>query len=88
MQIPSGEGEEMVNSLLVTQGNFVTCRKFIILTTRGFATCGRNYTIPSPPPEGITSMIQRFFPAEMNSQRWTASPISRHRERSASSSTS
>ena len=22
MQIPSGEGEEMVNSLLVTQGNF------------------------------------------------------------------
>ena len=102
MQIPSGEGEEMVNSLLVTQVNcnspshglavvvkkripttwgsasrgwnlffttpakpwlgelklpFVTRRKFIIPTTRGFATCGRNYTIPSPPPEGITSIL-------------------------------
>ena len=100
MQIPSGEGEEMVNSLLVTQGNFnspshglavvvkkripttrgsasrgwnlfftmpakpgpgelklpfVARRKFIIPTILGFATCGRNYTIPSPPPEGIMS---------------------------------
>jgi hypothetical protein len=106
MQIPSGEGEEMVNSLLVTQVNcnspshglavvvkkripttwgsasrgwnlffttpakpwlgelklpFVTRRKFIIPTTRGFATCGRNYTIPSPPPEGITSMQLHVF---------------------------
>ena len=105
MQIPSGEGEEMVNSLLVTQGNFnspshglavvvkkripttrgstsrgwnlffttpakpwleelklpfVTRRKFIIPTTRGFATCGRNYIIPSPPPEGITSIHIAF----------------------------
>ena len=102
MLIPSGEGEGMVNSQLVTQGNFnspshglavvvkkripttrgsasrgwnlffttpakpwlgelklpfVTCRKFIIPTTRGFATCGRNYTIPSPPPEGISSVM-------------------------------
>ena len=101
MLIPSGEGEGMVNSQLVTQGNFnspscglavvvkkriptmrggasrgrnlffttpakpwlgelklpfVTRWEFIIPTTRGFATCGRNYTIPSPPPEGITSL--------------------------------
>ena len=105
MQIPSGEGEEMVNSLLVTQGNcnspshglavvvkkripttrgsascgrnlffttpakpwhgelklpFVTCRKFIILTTPGFATCSRNYTVPSPPPEGIKSFVLKL----------------------------
>ena len=68
MQIPSGEGEEMVNSLLVTQGNcnspshgLAVVVKKIIPTTRGFATCGRNYTVPSLPPEGITSMSRMDY---------------------------
>ena len=49
MQIPSGEGEEMVNSLLVNQGNFnspshglAVVVKKRIPTTRGSASCGWN----------------------------------------------
>ena len=30
--------------------------KFIIPTNCGFATHGRNYTVPSPPPEGIEAL--------------------------------
>ena len=62
----------MVNFPLVTQVNlnlksiplndelkfpFVTHGEFIIPTTCGFATRGRNYTIPTPPPEGIAAFI-------------------------------
>ena len=58
MQIPSGEGEEMVNSLLVTQGNFnspshglAVVVKKRIPTTRGSASRGRNlfFTTPAKP---------------------------------------
>jgi hypothetical protein len=49
MQIPSGEGEEMVNSLLFTQGNcnspshgLEVVVKKIIPTTRGSASHGWN----------------------------------------------
>ena len=70
MKIPSGGGVGMVNSPLVTQVNlnsyhsnecgelklpFVTCGEFIIPTTCGFTTRDRNYTIPTPPPEGIAA---------------------------------
>ena len=83
MQIPSGEGEEMVNSLLVTQGNcnspshgLAVVVKKIIPTTQGSASRGwnlffttpakllklpfvthRKFIIPSPLPEGITSIF-------------------------------
>ena len=36
----------------------MTCGEFIIPTTHGFATRGRNYTIPTPPPEGIEAIPQ------------------------------
>ena len=58
MQIPSGEGEEMVNSLLVTQGNcnspshgLAVVAKKRIPTTRGSASHGRNlfFTMPAKP---------------------------------------
>ena len=58
MQIPSGEGEEIVNSLLVTQGNcnspsqgLAVVVKKRIPTTRGFAFHGWNlsFTTPSKP---------------------------------------
>jgi hypothetical protein len=58
MQIPSGEGEEMVNSLLVTQGNcnfpshgLAVVVKKRIPTTRGSASCGWNlfFTTPAKP---------------------------------------
>ena len=39
---------------------FVTRGEFIIPTTCGFATRGRNYTIPTPPPEGIEAMLPRI----------------------------
>ena len=49
MQIPSGEGKEMANSLLVTQGNFnspsqglAVVVKKRIPTTRGSASLGWN----------------------------------------------
>ena len=62
MKIPSGGGVGMVNSPLATHGElklpFVTRGEFIIPTTCGFATRGRNYTIPTPPPEGIEAMAQ------------------------------
>ena len=32
---------------------FVTCGEFKIPTTHGFATRGRNFPVPSPPPKGI-----------------------------------
>ena len=35
---------------------FVTCGKFIIPTTRGFATRGRNYPVPFPSPLGISPL--------------------------------
>ena len=60
MKIPSGGGVGMVNSPLATHGElklpFVTRGEFIIPTTCGFATRGRNYTIPTPPPEGIATL--------------------------------
>ena len=58
MQIPSGEGEEMVNSLLVTQGNcnspshgLAVAVKKRIPTTQGSASCGWNlcFTMPNKP---------------------------------------
>ena len=35
---------------------FVTCGEFKIPTTHGFATRGRNFSVPSPPPKGIGPM--------------------------------
>ena len=35
----------------------MTRGEFIIPTTCGFATRGRNYTIPTPPPEGIEALL-------------------------------
>ena len=35
---------------------FMTRGKFIIPTTCGFATHGRNYTVPTPSPEGIEAL--------------------------------
>ena len=59
-----------MNSPLVTQVNdiathgglklpFVTYGKFIIPSTFGFATRGSNYTIHTPPPEGIRGLYTR-----------------------------
>ena len=61
MQIPSGEGEEMVNSLLVTQVNcnspshgLTVVVKKRIPTTRGSASRGWNlfFTTPAKPWRG------------------------------------
>jgi hypothetical protein len=41
---------------------FVTRGEFIIPNTCGFATHGRNYTIPTPPPEGIAAVSQLLPP--------------------------
>ena len=58
MLIPSGEGEGMENSQLVTQGNFNSPSRGLavvvkkrIPTTRGSASCGRNlfFTTPAKP---------------------------------------
>ena len=56
MQIPSGEVEEMVNSLLVTQGNcnspshgLAVVVKKRIPTTRGSASRGWNLFFTTPP---------------------------------------
>jgi len=58
MLIPSGEGEGMVNSQLVTQGNFNSPSRGLavvvkkrIPTTRGSASRGRNlfFTTPAKP---------------------------------------
>ena len=35
----------------------MTRGEFIIPTTCGFATRGRNYTVPTPPPEGIEAIL-------------------------------
>jgi hypothetical protein len=58
MLIPSGEGEGMVNSQLVTQGNFNSPSRGLavvvkkrIPTTQGSASRGRNlfFTTPAKP---------------------------------------
>ena len=45
---------------------FVTRGEFIIPTTRGFATRGRNYPVPFPSPEGINPIL---FMVTKNYQR-------------------
>ena len=45
----------------------MTRGEFIIPTTCGFATRGRNYTIPTPPPKGIEAFIlQKESSAKLN----------------------
>ena len=47
----------------------MTRGEFIIPTTCGFATRGRNYTIPTPPPEGIEAIPQIDKPHLTNAQK-------------------